>query len=259
MNLMERNYSTDFYAGQEGESARSAAIVVRYVTDVLTPKSVLDVGCGVGPWVRAFEDAGADVAHGLDGPWARQSGLMIGEESFCEFDFLKNPAPFRPAGLRDRYDLVTTFEFVEHLSSEYAPKLAEFFASKSDAVIIGCACPGQGGSHHVNEQWPSYWAKLMGEHGYEPCDFIRPAIWNDDRIMSWYRQNSVAYFKGGVPDHVIEQAKHEWAKTITKPLDLVHPATLNAKTGMLKPTVGNLSGMASRTVRSTIKTLIGRS
>src|SRR5690606_29502698 len=53
--------------------------------------------------------------------------------------------------------------------------------------------PGQGGVGHRNERWQSYWAALFAEHGYTAHDIIRPAIWSDDAIPAWYRQNAVLY------------------------------------------------------------------
>jgi ubiquinone/menaquinone biosynthesis C-methylase UbiE len=42
-----------FYDSQETGSRDSAAAVVPIIVNLLKPKSVLDVGCGVGPWLGA--------------------------------------------------------------------------------------------------------------------------------------------------------------------------------------------------------------
>lgn len=255
---MQRNYSSTFYDVHRDLSARSAEQVVSYLSEILAPRSVLDVGCGSGGWVRAFRSAGATTSHGLDGPWARESGLLIPESDFFEFDFMESHAPYNPSGLLDRYDLVTTFEVVEHLPHELAQHLADFFASKADAVIISCAIPGQGGIHHVNEQWPSYWTKLMNERGYQACDFIRPAIWDKDNVESWYKQNSIGYFKGAAPDQVMQRARTEWESRISQPLDLVHPNTFERKWRKAVPTGTNVLRMTGKVARRLLKTALKR-
>jgi hypothetical protein len=56
-------------------------------------------------------------------------------------------------------------------------------------VLFSAAIPGQGGYGHVNEQWPGYWARMFDECGYGVSDALRWAIWNDERVEPWYRQN----------------------------------------------------------------------
>lgn len=255
---MDHHYSSTFYDGQRDASVRSAERVVPYLTDLLAPQSVLDVGCGVGGWVRAFKSAGVTTAHGVDGPWARESGLLIPEVDFSEFDFLHAPTPYSPEGLLERYDLVTTFEVVEHLPHNRAADLADFFATKADAVVIGGAIPGQGGSHHINEQWPSYWAKLMSERGYKACDFIRFALWDDDDILPWYKQNSIGYFKNTVPACVVEHVKNEWERRIYEPLSLVHPGLFAGKCRDSAATMANVLKMTKVMTRRLGKWIIGR-
>ena len=70
--------------------------------------------------------------------------------------------------------------------------VADLVAS-APAILFSAAIPGQGGVGHRNERWQSYWAALFAEHGYTAHDIIRPAIWADDAIPAWYRQNAVLY------------------------------------------------------------------
>lgn len=255
---MDRYYSSTFYDTQRDDSVRSAERVVPYLTDVLAPQSVLDVGCGVGGWVKAFKSAGATTAHGVDGSWARDGVLLIPDADFSEFDFMQAPTPFSPEGLLDRYDLVTTFEVVEHLPHNRAADLADFFVAKADAVVIGGAIPGQGGSHHINEQWPSYWAHLMSERGYIACDFIRPALWDDENILPWYKQNSIGYFKNTVPAGVIERARSEWERRIFDPLSLVHPDIFVDRCREGASTMANVLRIANVMTRRMGKRILGR-
>ena len=72
--------------------------------------------------------------------------------------------------------------------------------SFSDVILFSAAIPGQGGTHHVNEQWPSYWIEKFAVRGYVPVDCIRPLIWSDASIRIDYRQNLMIFVKKNALD-----------------------------------------------------------
>jgi len=56
---MSKNYySKDFFHEQKKGSLRSAKEVVPLVMDLIKPKSVIDVGCGIGAWLSVFREYG---------------------------------------------------------------------------------------------------------------------------------------------------------------------------------------------------------
>ena len=81
-------------------------------------------------------------------------------------------------------------------------------------VVFSAAIPGQGGTQHVNEQWQSYWVELFEQQGFGVHDPLRPAIWDDESVDVWYRQNLLVFGRGRVSDLVVA--------------DLVHPAQWSA-------------------------------
>jgi len=86
------------------------------------------------------------------------------------------------------------------------------------AVLFSAAIPGQGGVGHRNEQWPSWWAGHFATHGYLAYDVVRPAIWTDEAIPAWYRQNIVLYLDPG------RAGSLGLTPTAAALLDRVHPA-----------------------------------
>jgi SAM-dependent methyltransferase len=216
-------YGRQFYESQQDKSAVSASIVVPFIVDAIQPRSVIDVGCGTGKWCAAFARAGVSQVVGVDGPWVQPEALAIPASSFAPFDFGAAAAPFRPALPAERYDLAVTFEFLEHVDPGKAAALVDFLTSLSDVVIAGAAIPGQGGTHHVNEQWPSYWSALFQQRGYTPFDFIRPALWRHGGIEPWYVQNTIGYFKGGPPEALVRKTEDLVLGQLRDPAPLVHP------------------------------------
>jgi SAM-dependent methyltransferase len=216
-------YNSQFYDDQAARSRLSASKIVGLIVELLQPKSVLDVGCGVGTWCAEFRAAGVPVVHGVDGPWIDKSRLEIPAEDFFEFDFGTEPTPFRNPTARPHYDLVVTFEFLEHVAAPKADALVEFLSGFGDAVVAGVAIPGQGGTHHVNEQWPGYWIERFAKNGLSPYDFLRLAVWTLQGVEPWYLQNAIGYFRHGPPQQVRDFAEAAVLKTLTHPAALVHP------------------------------------
>ena len=83
----------------------------------------------------------------------------------------------------------------EHLAADYAEQLIASLVELSDVVLFSAAIPGQGGAHHVNEQWPGYWAARFGKHGYVPVDCLRRQLWANPDVDYWYAQNALIYVR----------------------------------------------------------------
>src|SRR5262249_44228426 len=60
-------------------------------------------------------------------------------------------------------------------------------------VLFSAAIPGQGGTHHVNEQWPVFWQHLFSRHDYTRLDPFRLQLAFDARVEPCYRQNIVLF------------------------------------------------------------------
>jgi SAM-dependent methyltransferase len=178
-------YDEKFYAGKDEGSYRSAMVVLPLVFSRIAPRAVVDVGCGTGTWLRAAYELGVHDYLGYDGAHVRQ--LSIARERFIAADLS------RPISSDRRFELAICCEVAEHLPQSASQTLVASLAALSDAILFSAAIPWQGGVHHLNEQWPAYWQELFRARGYSAYDFIRPLIWNDDRVEWWYRQNSILY------------------------------------------------------------------
>ena len=180
-------YDTEFYKDRHARSADAA----RRVLDIVSRfhpgmRSAVDVGCGVGTWLSVLQERGVLDVTGYDGDWVDSTLLEIDRIRFQPRD-LSKPLPV-PA---ERFDLAISLEVAEHLHAEHATTFVESLANQSDFILFSAAIPHQGGTHHVNEQWPDYWLELFAEHNYIGLDVIRPEIAGDPAIDFWYRQNTL--------------------------------------------------------------------
>jgi SAM-dependent methyltransferase len=198
-------YSRTFYENQMDGSLSSAAAIVPLVLSKFEVRSVVDFGCGVGTWLAEFARHGVGHYLGIDGDYVDGNMLMIPRERFIARDL-------REIGdLGETFDLACSVEVAEHLPPESARLFVAALVKSAPVVLFSAAIPGQGGDGHINEQWPSYWAKLFREHGYAPLDFIRENIIEDDRTEWWYRQNVLMFCRPEkVPAGLSVEANDRW-------------------------------------------------
>jgi SAM-dependent methyltransferase len=170
---------------------------------------VLDVGCGSGEWLAAFAGHGVEdiLSVDLEPPAAC---LAVPEANVCRLDLNE------PFDLGRTFDLIVSVEVAEHLEGDPSA-FVRSLARHGDAVLFSAAAPGQGGLHHVNEQWLSYWTDRFAVEGFEVFDYLRPRMWNDQRVEWWYRQNAILLARAGAA---------ETLRRLPPPgplLDVVHP------------------------------------
>ena len=151
-------------------------------------KSVLDVGCARGTWLRAWSQSGATEICGVDGEYADSDELLIDRRQFISADLT---AAFH---LGRQFDLVQSLEVAEHLPQSASANFVASLARHSRGLVLfSAAPPGQGGEHHINEQPYDYWRTLFGACGYRAVDYVRPRIADDHAVSFWYRYNIMLY------------------------------------------------------------------
>jgi SAM-dependent methyltransferase len=213
---LHATYDRAFYAAQVEGSERSAAAVVPKIL-ALFPwvRSVLDVGCGTGTWLNQFHLLGVPRIYGIDG------GNPVGDLLQIEMDNFRLTDLSQPFSLTERFDLVTSFEVAEHLPASSAKDFVSSLCKLGDAVVFAAAIPGQGGTQHINERWPSYWIAHFKAQGFVCFDVLRGDLWYDERVEWWYRQNVMVFVKQDRTDVVTKlQAIQNECRS---PIDLVHP------------------------------------
>ena len=180
-------YTEEFFEYIERGSIGSAKRFSSFLVPLLGLKSVLDVGCGRGAWLREWRNAGVEIAHGVDGPYVNLQSLLIPVEDFTAVDLSKE------FDLQQRYDLVSSLEVAEHLPGSCSETFISSLVAHADLVLFSAATPGQGGENHINERPLSFWQKLFKERGYEAYDLVRPIFRSDKGVEPWYRFNTILY------------------------------------------------------------------
>jgi SAM-dependent methyltransferase len=149
---------------------------LRIVLERLAPRSVLDLGCGTGKALDFFLKHGIDVA-GVDG-----SDMAIRCARHPERILRRNLNEELKLGRR--FDLVWSFEFVEHIHPNYVSNLLRSFANHADKIVLSAARPGQGGEGHFNEQPPEYWVAQFQTVGFQLDEKLTEELRGCDEFFS---------------------------------------------------------------------------
>ena len=188
-------YTPAYYKRISEGSAKSAKEVFNALSEIgVNPKSVLDVGCGIGAWKQGGIDwYGIDYNIPKD---ALFDGVKYVECNLSEAkEFTYNA------------DMAICLEVAEHLPIERAEWLVNILCKSSDIILFSAAIPYQGGSGHINEQWQTWWEKLFNDNVFGAAK-IQPNIRGNKNIEMWYRQNIILYVRGGkgtVQDYVLPE------------------------------------------------------
>src|SRR4051812_23363395 len=103
------NYTESFFRRVQDGSASSASIIVPLFTSLFKISSVIDVGCGVGAWLKYFAENGVEDYLGIDGDYVPKDLLMIDRVRFVPVDLT------RPIEIPRSFDAACSLEVAEHL------------------------------------------------------------------------------------------------------------------------------------------------
>jgi SAM-dependent methyltransferase len=211
-----KKYDQSFYEKRHARTLYSARNVLSKVVWRLPAlDSAVDLGCGVGTWLSVLNEYGAGDIQGIDAPWVDTTLLEVPSECFLPTNLEEK------IRLDRRFDLAISLEVAEHLPACSASTFVETLTHLSDFVLFSAAIPHQGGREHINEQWPDYWAALFKEQGYRVLDFVRAEIWDDEQVLTCYRQNTLFYVR---EDRLAEVQLSETERSRQgMPLSVVHP------------------------------------
>ncbi|MGF1538069.1 MAG: Wzt carbohydrate-binding domain-containing protein, partial [Elainellaceae cyanobacterium] len=147
-------------------------------------------GCGDGTWLSVFKGHGIEEILGIDGGYVDQAQLQILSDRFTAHDLSQ------PFTLDRTFDLAVSLEVAEHLPAAIASDFVTALTRLSPVVLFSAAIPHQGGTGHINEQWPDYWVERFRTQGYVAIDALRPQLWDHPDVKPWYAQNCFLFVQG---------------------------------------------------------------
>ena len=189
-------YPQSYYSKHaRGSMLEETRGVGRAIGELLQPKSVLDVGCGVGAMLEGIRDVcpsatlqGIDAPHAID--IVRSSGLnRVPMKWLTPFDLRRFKDGEYPRAITAH--VVVSTEVAEHIPNDVSPEYVAYLCENPKYVVFTAAHPGQGGEGHINERDIGFWDDLFDEVGFRQdahrTNGLRAKLVDVIRGSWWYR------------------------------------------------------------------------
>lgn len=228
---MLSNYKSSFYKRVD-LNYESALLILKYIFDLVNVKSIIDLGCGTGIWLKAAKELGVLEIVGVDFH-NNYNMLVFPKENYIKKNLIDN------FYIDKKFDLAICLEVAEHLPENNTNDLIRKLVGLSDLILFSAAIPFQGGTNHINEKWQSFWVWKFEEYGFKKIDIIRKNFWDNPSVRWWYSQNAFIF----VNMKNITKYENLIKNATDLPLDIVHPKNYISKIskkGLLKRVINKI-------------------
>ncbi len=191
-SLHDQYYSEAYYAScDDGKWAvESAPYFSEDIIKELQPQDIIDVGCGLGEYIEAFQKAGVK-GHGVELATEAFKKCVAKGLDVASVDLTNaKELPWQA-------DVVYTIEVAEHLPASGAKNFVRLLTKAARKhVVMTAARPGQPGLNHINCQPKSYWIGMLAEEGFD-IDQSMTDRWeaaNRNRpVAPWFAENLMVF------------------------------------------------------------------
>jgi len=191
-------YDRKFFRNTIKLENSSAKAAVNILIKHLKPKSVIDIGCGSGIYLKEFADQGTGII-GYDGSPAAIAESLVKDKTRI-YDLCK------PLHLDRKFDLCICIEVAEHLPAKCAPILINTLTKLSSLIIFTAATPGQGPRSigHINEQLPEYWIKKFKAKNFQLDKKLTSKIKKEmkEKNVVWWIVKNLMVFKKSITKNI---------------------------------------------------------
>jgi SAM-dependent methyltransferase len=162
-----------------------ANALTQYLLEIDTT-TVVDFGCGLGDYARAFKFAGLKV-EAYDG---NPNTEAISEGTGKVLDLSK------PFYLGKKFDVVMSLEVGEHIPAEFEDQFIDNITKHAKKhLIISWAVEGQGGSGHVNCKNNDYIIEQVVDRGFKYNAEASEALRKSATNASWFSYTLLVFDK----------------------------------------------------------------
>lgn len=166
----------------------SAMEILPIIFEYYKPSNIIDIGCGVGAWLKAFKDLGIKNYKGIDGVDIEEP--LVPKENIETTNLLEHK------NINNiKYDLVTSLEVAEHIPNQYSKSFIDLLTSYGDVILFSAAIPHQPGVDHINCRPILFWVDIFNKKGYDCFDFIRNKTYYNKKVTHYYSQNILLFVK----------------------------------------------------------------
>lgn len=180
-------YNDEFFEWHLKHVHKSSVRCMEWYCEQYEPKSVLDLGCGIGSYLLGALNKGLSINHVY--------GIEISGHAEKYTDERIKPSIVYESVIGRRsanWKCVICFEVAEHIEPIDSDDLIQGIAHASNGrILFSAAPPGQDGTGHINCQPKEYWIDLFAKCGRTPLESITEHI-----AANWKRL--------GAPDYIVK-------------------------------------------------------
>eukprot|EP01097_Dermamoeba_algensis_P001261 TRINITY_DN1482_c0_g3_i2.p1 TRINITY_DN1482_c0_g3~~TRINITY_DN1482_c0_g3_i2.p1 ORF type:complete len:437 (-),score=125.32 TRINITY_DN1482_c0_g3_i2:252-1562(-) len=163
--------------------------------------NVLDVGCGLGLYLKGLWELGVSSCVGIEPSNMAKDPRSPFHSSICSLLQIDAFDPKKgEVHLGEKFDLVLSFEVAEHVPRERHTKYFDFITRHAEkAIIFSAAGIGQTGHGHISNRPACEWIEEFRKRGW----YLDPEASWTLRITSkfvWFRDNLCIFRKSPVQD-----------------------------------------------------------
>ena len=165
----EKNFE-DFFDG-----------ITKGIIKGLNPKTVLDVGCGIGFLVKKLREAGVE-AFGFD---VSEYGISQVPSNIKPYCWVSSATD----NLTQNYDLIVCMEVLEHMTLNEPLKAIENMCGATDKILFSSTPFDYREATHFNVHPPEFWTQHFAQY----C-FFRDLDFDASFVIPWailYRKNNL--------------------------------------------------------------------
>jgi SAM-dependent methyltransferase len=224
--MYSKIYNQSYFDNLGNQTFSAAKIILNDLYNIYKFRSLIDIGCGHGSWLRAaYELRTVEKITGVDGFYTKKLHQNFLKFSKINFIYTNLEDKFLINRL-SKYDLALSLETAEHLSPKRAKSFINDLCNISDVVLFSAAVDGHGGQNHLNENHQSYWIKLFEEQKYDPFIVIdRKKYWFHEAFKKcpYYVSGTFLFIKNNTKIHA---DLIEYKVNKNQVVDIVHPYIL---------------------------------
>ena len=192
MTVDYRIYDQKFFANTIKLESSTAKAVVKILIKNFKPKTVIDIGCGAGIYLREFQRAKVKIL-GYDGSPAARATSSVGSK-------IKLHDLCQPLGLKKKFDLCLCLEVAEHLPANCANILLKSLTNLSNVIVFTAATLGQGpiSIGHINEQPHQYWINKFKKYQFNLEKNLTRNLRKEmekKKVVWWISKNLMIFIK----------------------------------------------------------------
>jgi glycosyltransferase involved in cell wall biosynthesis/2-polyprenyl-3-methyl-5-hydroxy-6-metoxy-1,4-benzoquinol methylase len=201
-------YPKEYFEALDKMATGMPARLAKILVDLYNPKSVIDLGCAAGLYLKPFLDRGVHVLGMDNSNAAREISAVPSHITIADLR--------KPLHIEEKFDLAICMEVVEHIEGEFEDQVFDNICNPADIVIFSGATLGQTGFGHINLRPKQYWLDKLRARGFvvdykETAEIVKRV--RQGYHLGWLGRNILALHRavpGGSFWDVAQEDERAW-------------------------------------------------